>query len=252
MADTQGNLLMATFNQSVSSFLDAATNKLGKLIAQEISWRDASPGDEGQDLQWWSCALTVDQACRFYAGASSEVWDELRQDGDSGFAVVAQAIEGAAAERFGSEVRCTNIESCERPEEAAAAVWETSTGGIELVMSPETVEALGGSSPEQAMAETAGPENRAENSMDMLLHVEIPVSVSLGRTKLRMKELLGLSHGSVVELEQELGDQVEIRVNNCVIAHGEVVAVDGNYGVRILKMVTGGRAQRGLLTKQAV
>lgn len=74
------------------------------------------------------------------------------------------------------------------------------------------------------------------NSMGMLMQVEVPVRVSLGRTRIRMKDLLALSHGSVVELDQQVGDEVEIRVNNCVLALGEVVNVDGNYGVRISRM----------------
>jgi flagellar motor switch protein FliN/FliY len=53
-----------------------------------------------------------------------------------------------------------------------------------------------------------------------------------------MKDLLALASGSIVDLDQQLSDDVEIRVNNCVIAHGEVVAVDGNYGVRILRMAS--------------
>jgi flagellar motor switch protein FliN len=78
------------------------------------------------------------------------------------------------------------------------------------------------------------------NSMGMLMQVEVPVRVSLGRTRIRMKDLLALSHGSVVELDQQVGDEVEIRVNNCVVALGEVVSVDGNYGVRISRMAAGG------------
>jgi flagellar motor switch protein FliN len=74
------------------------------------------------------------------------------------------------------------------------------------------------------------------NSMGMLMQVELPIRVSLGRTRIRMKDLLALSQGSVVELDQQVGDEVEIRVNNCVLALGEVVNVDGNYGVRISKM----------------
>ena len=54
-----------------------------------------------------------------------------------------------------------------------------------------------------------------------------------------MKDLLHLTNGSIVELDQDLGDEVEIRVNNCVLAYGEVVAVDGNYAVRILRMAPG-------------
>jgi len=74
------------------------------------------------------------------------------------------------------------------------------------------------------------------NSMDILMQVEVPVTVSLGRTRMRMKDLIALSSGSVVELDQHVGEEVEIRVNNCIIARGEVVAVDGNYGVRISRM----------------
>jgi flagellar motor switch protein FliN len=76
----------------------------------------------------------------------------------------------------------------------------------------------------------------ARNSMEILMQVEVPLSVSLGRTKMRMKDLLSLTQGSVVELDQHVGDEVEIRVNNCLIARGEVVGVDGNYGIRILRM----------------
>lgn len=245
---------MASLNQSVVNFLDTASGRLGELISQELSWRARADQDPDADLQWWSCALTVDPACRFFAGASSGAWEELRHDGDSGFAVLVEAIERAAAERFGSEVRCTAIESCEAPEDGGdASIWETSGGPIEVVMSPEVAEALGGGSPEPsavAIPESLGG-SPLGSSMDMLLHVEIPVSVSLGRTRLRMKDLLGLGQGSVVELDQELGDQVEIRVNNCVIAHGEVVAVDGNYGVRIVSMVSNGKARGGLIPKEA-
>jgi flagellar motor switch protein FliN len=80
------------------------------------------------------------------------------------------------------------------------------------------------------------PVPSAHNPMDVLMQVEVPVSVSLGRTKMRMKDLLGLTHGSVVELDEYVGDEVEILVNKRVLAHGEVVAVDGCYGVRITRM----------------
>jgi flagellar motor switch protein FliN len=74
------------------------------------------------------------------------------------------------------------------------------------------------------------------NPVDLLMHVEVPVSVSLGRTRMRMKDLLALTQGSVVELEDYAGDEVEILVNKRVLAHGEVVAIDGNYGVRITRL----------------
>lgn len=85
---------------------------------------------------------------------------------------------------------------------------------------------------EQAL-KPAPPDHKA---IDLLMGVEVPVSVSLGRTRMRMKDLLRLNQGSVVELDEYVGDEVEILVNKRVLAHGEVVAVDGNYGVRITRM----------------
>lgn len=82
----------------------------------------------------------------------------------------------------------------------------------------------------------------ARHTADVLMGVEVPVSVSLGRTTMRVKDLLGLTHGSVVELDQYVGDEVEILVNKCTLAYGEVVAVDGNYGVRITRMGARGPA----------
>ena len=61
-----------------------------------------------------------------------------------------------------------------------------------------------------------------------------------------MKDLLNLTTGSVVELDQALHDNVEVRVNNRVIARGEVVAVDGNYGVRVRELVSGESSGRVL------
>lgn len=74
--------------------------------------------------------------------------------------------------------------------------------------------------------------------MDLLLDVEMPVSVSFGRTQLALKDVIKLSTGSIVELNRTISEPVEVIVNNCVIARGEVVVVEGNYGVRIQQIVS--------------
>jgi flagellar motor switch protein FliN/FliY len=89
-------------------------------------------------------------------------------------------------------------------------------------------------------AKEAG-ESRAQ-PIDLLLDVELPVSISFGRTHLPLKEVLKLTSGSIVELNRAVSDPVEVIVNNCVIARGEVVVVEGNYGVRIQEIVS--RQQR--------
>jgi flagellar motor switch protein FliN/FliY len=66
--------------------------------------------------------------------------------------------------------------------------------------------------------------------------VKLPIRVLLGRTQLCLRDIAQLGNGAVVELDCSPDDPVEIIVNGRVIAHGEVVVVSGNYGVRITKI----------------
>ncbi len=88
---------------------------------------------------------------------------------------------------------------------------------------------------------TDGPVKNLE-TLDLLLDVELPVSVSFGKTQAPLQQVLKWTTGSIVELECMVNEPVEVVVNNCVIARGEVVVVDGNYGVRVREIVS--RAQR--------
>ncbi|MEQ1886168.1 MAG: flagellar motor switch protein FliN [Bryobacteraceae bacterium] len=72
----------------------------------------------------------------------------------------------------------------------------------------------------------------------LLLDVELPVSVSFGRAQVPLKEVLKLTTGSIVELNRSITEPVEVIVNNCVIARGEVVVVEGNFGIRIQQVVS--------------
>jgi flagellar motor switch protein FliN len=75
-------------------------------------------------------------------------------------------------------------------------------------------------------------------TMDLLMEVELPVGVSFGRAQMRLKDAIKLTTGSIVELNRSISEPVEIIINNCVIARGEVVVVEGNYGVRIKHIVS--------------
>ena len=86
-------------------------------------------------------------------------------------------------------------------------------------------------------SETAALTQRSK-TIDLLLEVELPVSVSFGRAQLALRDVMKLNSGSIVELNRTINEPVEIIVNNCVIARGEVVVVDGNYGVRIQHVVS--------------
>jgi flagellar motor switch protein FliN/FliY len=80
----------------------------------------------------------------------------------------------------------------------------------------------------------AGPSQAAP----LLMGVKLPIRVLLGRTQLSLRDIAQLGSGAVVELDCSPDDPVEIIVNDRVIAHGEVVVVSGNYGVRITKIAS--------------
>jgi flagellar motor switch protein FliN len=82
------------------------------------------------------------------------------------------------------------------------------------------------------------PATGTSQAAPLLMGVKLPIRVLLGRTQLSLRDIAQLGNGAVVELDCSPDDPVEIVVNDRVIAHGEVVVVSGNYGVRITKIAT--------------
>ncbi len=72
----------------------------------------------------------------------------------------------------------------------------------------------------------------------MLLDIPLQVTVELGRTNRSVKDILELSSGSIIELDKLAGEPVDILVNSRLIAKGEVVVIDENFGVRITDIVS--------------
>lgn len=72
--------------------------------------------------------------------------------------------------------------------------------------------------------------------ISLLENVEVEVVVVLGRTRLPVRELLALDAGAVVTLDRFAGEPLDVEVDGVVIAHGEVVVVDGRFGVRITEV----------------
>jgi flagellar motor switch protein FliN len=78
----------------------------------------------------------------------------------------------------------------------------------------------------------------ASRTMDLLLELELPVSISFGKRQLPLKDVLKLTTGSIVELNRGVSEPVDILINHCLVARGEVVVVEGNYGVRIQQIAS--------------
>ena len=85
----------------------------------------------------------------------------------------------------------------------------------------------------QRGAQAGPPQN-----IEILLDVKLPVAIELGRTEMSIRDILELGAGSVVELTKLAGEPVDLLVNNKIIARGEVVVVDENFGLRVTSLIS--------------
>lgn len=84
----------------------------------------------------------------------------------------------------------------------------------------------------------SGARNEAPGDIDLILDIPMQLTVELGRTKVPIKNLLQLAQGSVVELDGMAGEPMDVLVNGCLIAQGEVVVVNDKFGIRLTDIIT--------------
>jgi flagellar motor switch protein FliN/FliY len=91
--------------------------------------------------------------------------------------------------------------------------------------------------PELSKSKTSS--KRAESTdIDLVLDIPVQLTVELGRTRLPIRSLLQLAQGSVVELDGMAGEPMDVLVNGCLIAQGEVVVVNEKFGIRLTDVIT--------------
>jgi len=78
----------------------------------------------------------------------------------------------------------------------------------------------------------------AGHDIDLIMDIPVTLTVELGRTKIPIKQILQLAQGSVVELEGLAGEPMDVLVNGCLIAQGEVVVVNEKFGIRLTDIIT--------------
>ena len=81
---------------------------------------------------------------------------------------------------------------------------------------------------------------------DVLQNISVAIKVEVGRTKMKIRDLLRLTQGSVVELERIAGEPLDLLVNDTVVAQGEVVLVNDRYGIRLTRVVPASDRMRNL------
>lgn len=161
------------------------------------------------------------------------------------------SLASAITRRLGNEVTCGIASEASTP--PATLSWHrlqldfpSSRIALELAFEPVLIDQIAHQLAIKSAAEAPGELLPASGNVpsggartfDLLLDVELPVSVSFGRAQVPLKELIKLTTGSIVELNRSISEPVEVIVNNCVIARGEVVVVEGNFGVRIQQVVS--------------
>jgi len=84
--------------------------------------------------------------------------------------------------------------------------------------------------------EAGAAQSGSNVNLELLMDVDLPISVAFGTTEMTLKDVMNLGTGSVIELNKSVNDPVSIIVNQKPIARGEVVMIDGKYGVRVLEV----------------
>ena len=264
--------LLDQWTESLSQVLESMTDQ-----KPQVSWRlaeDANPELAGAeaDYLWWEQPMQAGDGATVWVGAPVGAWEyagslTLKAAGletvatseakntwleilGQSLSVLARSIGGV----LGREVTCA-AGSERAPEETlewatiSIAFPEQPLPAISLAFSHALL-ALLASPPadeepahvESAHAEPAvrpgEPVPMRSRTIDLLLDVDLPISISFGKARLPMKDVLKLTTGSIVELDRNINDLVEVLVNHHLIARGEVVVVEGNYGVKIQEIAS--------------
>jgi len=263
--------LIATLADGLARAIESMTGELPQLeVTGSAEAQGAAPGGDGSF--WWEQPLTLSSGSAVWVGAEESAWKQIGgralsaagiEDAEpsdvrgtyeellkQGLSALAQAIGG----RVGREVVCEGGREARLSSTEGILALRAGFGGAEpgrlfVRFSPALTAALAGdpnggvsrakpAGEAEPAQEREAPGGRGETrTLELLLDVELPVSVSFGRAHLPLKDVLKLTSGSIVELNRAVSEPVEVIVNNCVIARGEVVVIEGNYGVRINQII---------------
>jgi len=265
--------LLDRWTESLAQVLESMTDQ-----RPEVRWEAASgPVSDvaGEDFLWWEQPFQISPEAAVWIATPQDTWEyagtltlkaagletvETAEAKNTWFEILGQSL-AVMARSIGSllhrEVTTENGGS--RPADASVGEWASvalefappearpHTPPLLVAFSPKLLELI--AAPPVAAEAVAAPVSPREavgesrpaaqsRTMDLLLEVDLPVSISFGKALLPMKDVLKLTTGSIVELNRGLNEPVEVLVNHCLIARGEVVVVEGNYGVRIQEIAS--------------
>ena len=238
----------------------------------EIGWSpvawpaEPAEGQAEEAMLWWAQPFRGAPGATAWVGAARSTWEyagvaTLR-------AVGLETVEPAEARNTWLEILGQSLSAMARSIGMAIGREVVAEGGAEQAPSPDarefasvSVKFTGADLPPVLIGFSAGlleaisaplsPDPEAlpgpprpassaapSRTMGLLLEIELPVSISFGKIRLPMKDVLKLTTGSIIELDRGVHEPVDVLVNQCLVARGEVVVVEGNYGVRIREIAS--------------
>jgi flagellar motor switch protein FliN/FliY len=100
----------------------------------------------------------------------------------------------------------------------------------------------------EALTDESSSSHDAENQInpEVLQNISVTLSIEVGRAMIKIKDLMRLTQGSVVELDRIAGEPLDLLINNTVVAQGEVVLVNERYGIRLTRVVPASERTKNL------
>lgn len=201
----------------------------GEAPEKERTLRDALeiPGArlalavDGDDLAAVLAAGRVIEAGQADAGMLRELWT---------------GILASVAARLGGRMTAPGQAAGQAEENAAPCTLQLGEASMRMALAVEP--AAAGAEPAGNASRAGAPAARAlpNGNYDLLLQVELDASVRFGTREMELKELLELGPGDVVELDRHVADPVDLIVGDKIVARGEVVLVNGNFGLRVTEV----------------
>jgi flagellar motor switch protein FliN/FliY len=269
--------LLDGWGESLAQVLESMTDQRPEIHWQAESGTDsevsAKAGGGGGEVLWWEQPLQISPEMVVWVAAPQAAWEqagtmtlkaagletiETAEARNTWLEILGQSLSALARSiggLLGREVTCNA--GVERKPDAEIREWALFTlklgeeepahlviGFSQKLLATVATPSAAETERRELVPAAAPPPAPAEpppvrsRTMDLLLDVDLPVSISFGRAQLPLKDVLKLTTGSIVELNRSVNEQVEVLVNNCLIARGEVVVVEGNYGVRIQEIVS--------------
>jgi flagellar motor switch protein FliN/FliY len=243
-------------------YLEAALSQaIGSMTGKEftVTFQEGADTPSFESAITWQQSFSVLDGPSFWIAAGKDLWeslgrltleaagieevtdDDCRSTWQEIVNQTAAGISGAMTADLGREViSLKGGEIAAEPPAVAWAVFSVAVGNRRWSFKAGwSAELAGLGGPGQEVTASPAPrDSTVSKTFDLLLEVALPIAVSFGRTSLQIREVLKLNTGSIVELDRLITDPVEVIVNDCVIARGEVVVVDGNYGVRINQLAS--------------